>query len=308
MTSTDQMAGIASKHHGKLQACPEMTEARRAAIQEMVTLAKKNPLDQAGRDVLAAELSNEEARTAIKVSQPGKAPGEDGIIYEFYKKWVTWGEHPPDEEKVYPDITDILTRVWNAPSKRKGAPKEYVKGIMCLMYKKGDKRKVENYRPITLLNTDYKLETKGLATRMGKVVTPIIHPDQAGFVPGRDILDHIKLAKVVTEYCEVTELDGNIVALDQEKAYDRIDHAYLWEILKAYGLPDAFIERVKNLYKNAETSVMINRTPSGVFLVLRGVRQGDPLSCLLFNLAIEPLAESLRSSDLEGIRIPGCAM
>jgi len=99
--------------------------------------------------------------------------------------------------------------------------------------------------------------------------------------------------------------DGMIVALDQEKAYDKIDHGYLWRTLDKFNVPQRFINSVKTLYEYAETQVMINGCLSSAFKVTRGVRQGDPLSCLLFDLAIEPLAASLRSSNLMGYKIPG---
>lgn len=158
------------------------------------------------------------------------------------------------------------------------------------------------------MNTNYELETKCLSMWMGKMLPKEIHQDQAGFVPGRDILDHVKLAQVVAEYCKMTRQDGVLIALDQEKAYDRMDHNYRWEVIRGYGLPDPFINRVKSWYKRAKTAVLLNKVQGRAFPVQGGVRQGDPMSCLLFNLAIEPLAEALHRSDLEGIRIPGTAI
>ncbi|CCA75615.1 hypothetical protein PIIN_09606, partial [Serendipita indica DSM 11827] len=104
-------------------------------------------------------------------------------------------------------------------------------------------------------------------------------------------------------HCENREINGSIIALDQEKAYDRIDHNYLWTILNKYGLPNAFIQRVKNLYTKSHTSIRLNGCTSLPYRVERGVRQGDPLSCLLYNIAIEPLFENIRRSGLKGIKI-----
>ena len=78
--------------------------------------------------------------------------------------------------------------------------------------------------------------------------------------------------------------------------YDKIQHDYLWETLKAFGLPHKFTETIKALYQNAYTQVAINGVFSTPFQVMRGVRQGNPLSCLLFDLAIEPLACKLHNS------------
>jgi len=106
-------------------------------------------------------------------------------------------------------------------------------------------------------------------------------------------------------FAEVSEQNGLIIALDQEKAYDKIEHSYLWKVLDAFGIPKEFTTLVKSLYQDAETKVMINGHLSSTFKVTRGVQQGDPMSCLLFDVAIEPLAALLCASDLEGYKIPG---
>jgi hypothetical protein len=107
------------------------------------------------------------------------------------------------------------------------------------------------------------------------------------------------------KYADITEEDGALIALDQEKAYDRINHDYLFEVLNSFNLPPIFINTVKALYNNTYTKVAINGIMSTPFKVTRGVRQGDPLSCLLFDLAIEPLACTLRNSEnLHGYKIP----
>ena len=136
------------------------------------------------------------------------------------------------------------------------------------------------------------------------VAPNLVHPNQAGFMKGRKIEDQVKLAKFLLNYAEAVEENGIIVALGQEKAYDRINHTYMLRVLEHMGFPPKFCNTVKSLYTNAETIVMINGEMSEPFFVTRGVRQGDPLSCLLFNLAIEPLACLLRNSDLKGVKIP----
>jgi hypothetical protein len=180
----------------------------------------------------------------------------------------------------------------------------FAKSWMAPIYKKNDPANITNYRPISLLNTDYKTFTKALTIKLAQIAPDLIHPAQAGFVPGRHIYDQIWLTKRIIELAEATEQNGVIVALDQEKAYDKIEHDYLWLTLAKFGLPNEFINTVRALYSDAYTTVMVNGMASErPFKVTRGVRQGDPLSCLLFDLAIEPLAEALCQSGLNGFKL-----
>jgi hypothetical protein len=179
-------------------------------------------------------------------------------------------------------------------------------GWMCPIYKKKDPTDISNYCPITLLNTDYKLLTKALALQLTESAQHLIHPDQAGFIPRRSIFDHIRLANAIINYAELTDENRAIIALDQEKAYNKIRHDYLWATMDAFGILSPFMNTIKALYQNAHTVVMINSVRSEPYLVTRGVRQGDPLSCPLFDLAIEPLACKIRNDPgITGIQIPG---
>lgn len=105
---------------------------------------------------------------------------------------------------------------------------------------------------------------------------------------------------------EVTEQNGPIVTLNQEKAYDKIHHDYLIKILENYNPLESFTQIIKSLYENAETVVIINGVISPPFKVSRGICQGDPLLCLLFNIAIGLLANMLcQTNTLNVSKIPG---
>lgn len=133
-------------------------------------------------------------------------------------------------------------------------------GTMCLIYKKGDKTHIANYRPITLLNTDYKIMSKTIALRLAHVAHDLIHPNQQGFIPGRSLYDATQLSRMMIDYCKIYKENGLIVALDQEKAYDLIAHDYLWQVLEHLNFSMSFIEMIQKLYTNANTHVMVNGT------------------------------------------------
>jgi hypothetical protein len=111
---------------------------------------------------------------------------------------------------------------------------------------------------------------------------------------------------MIIDYAEATQENRAIVALDQEKAYDKIKHDYLWKMMESFGIPQTFIKTTKAFYSNVHTMVTINRVFSKPFKVTCGVQQGNPLSCALFDLVIEPLACKLRSNQrLRGYNISG---
>ena len=133
---------------------------------------------------------------------------------------------------------------------------EYAKlneGCINLIYKKKDPEDIANYRPITLLNTDYKIFTKALSIKLAEAALKIINPDQAGFIPGRSIFNQVKTMKLVIDYMSKNEKTGAIVALDQEKTYDKILHPYLWEVLRKFEFPENFIKTIQHLYDNMST-------------------------------------------------------
>jgi exonuclease III len=310
-TRSDKMAEIARDHHNNVQydGLNEGTEAREEAIRN--THAKiKNKLTNSQKAAMAKRVQEHEVEGAIQGAPPGKAAGLDGIPAELWKMLAdAYNKAEKCEQKpspMPPNITKILTKVYNDIEEFGIAQGTgFNEGWMCPIFKKNERSNIANYRPITVLNTDYKIMTKAMTMRLTTVVGDLVNKDQAGFIPQRSIFDQVKLAKLVLKHAETTETNGAIVALDQEKAYDKITHNYLWRILIEYNMPQNFINTVMRLYTDAQTSVMINGVLSSTFQIIRGVRQGDPLSCLLFNLAIEPLACAIRQSDLKGMVIPG---
>jgi endonuclease/exonuclease/phosphatase family metal-dependent hydrolase len=304
---TKEMMEIALKHHEELQKKPEMTPEREIAIEKIIETMQAKTTDE-DKTNLKRATSYEEIKTSIKKAPNGTAPGKDGIIYEFYKEKMK--KHEENSES--PDIIKILHMVINDIEKNgvrklskndKEKKPEFTDGIMHLVFKKKEKWKIANYRPITLLNTDYKTYTKTIAMKLAEVAEHMIHEDQAGFVPKRSIYDQTRTTTLAIEYCEMMDKNGCIIALDQEKAYDKIDHEYLWKVLEHYEFPKEFIDKIKELYKDTGKAIIINGVTTRQYKVRRGVHQGDPMSCLLYNFAIEPLADAIRQSNLKGIKI-----
>src|SRR6266508_2794422 len=159
-------------------------------------------------------------------------------------------------------------------------------GWMCPIYKKNDRNEIKNYCPITIVNTDYKILTKVLALRLAKVAPSLLHKSQAGFVPGWSIAEQTKLIEMMIDDAEVSEQNGVIVALDQEKVYDKIAHDYLWKVLATLGFPEEFMTLVKALYQNAEITIMVNGhlSPTFQYFTLPPHSRWIPGGMLLFHI------------------------
>jgi hypothetical protein len=213
------------------------------------------------------------------LSKSYTSPGLDGITYEIWKMIDNQGKELKAKNKPAFDPTRCLLAVYNDIEQHGMEPDSgFSASWMCPLYKKNDHAQMANYRPISLLNTDYKVMTKALSIKLAKAAPHILNPAQASFVPGRHIYDQIWLSKLVIELAKATEQNGALVALDQEKAYDKIKHDYLWKAMKAYRIPDEFISTVKTLYSDAYTTLIVNGELSETaYRVIRGVRQGDPL-------------------------------
>jgi len=166
-------------------------------------------------------------------------------------------------------------------------------GLVVLIPKCPPYDEIGNYRPITLLNCDYKIFTKILSNRLQPILEIIIHESQYA-QPGKDINEMNCLVRdLVDEMKSRTNLDSFFVSIDFQKAYDTICHTFLFQILEKYGFPICFIEVIKELFRDAGSHILINKFRSKKFKLHSGTQQGNPLSRDLFTIQINPLLEFL---------------
>ena len=161
---------------------------------------------------------------------------------------------------------------------------------------------IKNYRPISLLNVDYKILTRVLSVRIKTVLHEIICVDQVGYLKGRNIGEAIRLIDDMIFHTTHNEIPGFLLAVDFEKAFDSVSYKFLQKVLISFGFGPSFCSWVKTLYNKAQSCVFNGGVSTGYFNIERGVRQGDPLSPYLFILCIEILAHSIRNeSAIHGI-------
>ena len=179
------------------------------------------------------------------------------------------------------------------------------RGLIVVLYKKNDPLDTKNWRPISLLNVDYKIATRAISGRLLGVMSSIIGPDQTCAVRGRTISENLARVRDLLEYVEREDIPLALLSLDQEKAFDRVDWGFLLRILETFNFGPQFRNWVCLCYTDIQSAVIINGWMSSFFNPTRGVRQGCPLSPLLYVLFIEVLAECIRASlNIQGMTIP----
>ena len=241
-----------------------------------------------------SDIMEKEVRLAIRSMAKGKAPGPDLLASEFY---ITF------EDLIAPALTDVLTEAHyfhNLPTSTK-------QGVVKVLYKKKDTRDIRNYRPLTMLNSDYKVLTKILAKRVASVLDEIVSEQQLGFVPGRVITEASHLVRLVQAYLDETDEEGLLVALDWEKAFDSVSWDYLHLAIDALGF-GPYMKRwyhiLYNPYDPQERIVQANGINSSPFHLGSGIPQGCPLSPVTFLLISEALTRLINDDpQYEGIPI-----
>ena len=172
------------------------------------------------------KLSLSEITKALNGFAAGKTPGPDGLPKEFYPKfWEILGPHLLDLHNFSFELGCFSESMQSS--------------ITRLIYKEGERKSLKNWRPITLLNVDYKIASKALANRLLKVLPRIIHSNQTCSVPGRTIFDNLFLLQDMLDHIDRTNETGILVSLDQEKAFDRLDCSFLTDVRHRFGFgPD----------------------------------------------------------------------
>lgn len=250
-------------------------------------------LSETDRLTCEGDISLLEATTALNKMNRNKSPGPDGLMVEFYAKfWMLIGPH--------------ITEVFNFCFQECCLCESMKTSHTQLVFKKGDKKNLKNWRPISLLNVDYKICSKALSNRLSRVLHKIVSPNQTCSVPGRSISSNLTLLRDTLNYIERTNETGILVSLDQEKAFDRGYRSFLMNLLRRLGFGPSFCKWISTLYFEANMQIIVNGWLSDKIELQRGVRQGDSLSPMLYILCVEVLACQIKNAPLiEGFLLPG---
>jgi len=230
-------------------------------------------------DILLTECEN-----AINRIKNNKSPGDDGLPIEFYKTF--WNE-----------ISDFIVDVYNESYDNNIMPISMRKSIITLIHKKGDRCDISNYRPVSLTNVDYRILAFVLASRLQLVISDIVDPSQVAYIKGRFIGANVRLVCDIFDLYNEKQLSGIMLFADFQKAFDTIEWDFLFKTLDKFNFGESFQRWIKILYTNPNAAVKNNGHFSDEFVLSRGVRQGCPVSALLFILCMEVLACNIRQNN-----------
>ena len=249
-------------------------------------------LNDTEREKCEGIISVAECETILKTFSNGKSPGNDGIPPEFYKYF--WHE-----------INIPLINCFNYSFEHGELSSSQKQSVITLIQKKDkDRLKIDNWRPISLLNVDYKILSKVLTNRLHDVVPQLVDITQSGYVKERLMGDSVRTIIDTIEHCQINNEHGIMMMVDFTKAFDSLEWPFLFRTLKHMNFGDSFLKWINVLYKNVESCILNYGTTSKYFRLSRGVRQGDPLSAYLFILCMEVLSRNVvNNNNIKGISI-----
>ncbi|XP_055626490.1 LINE-1 retrotransposable element ORF2 protein isoform X1 [Toxorhynchites rutilus septentrionalis] len=270
-----------NKEGGILTNEREVIERWRQHYDEHLNSAQTGDLDGV-EEVYTGAMNNDdvppptmgEVKEAINQLKNHKAAGKDGLVAELFKG---------GPRKLVECMHRLIVRIWDTEQ----LPEEWKDGVICPIYKKGDKLDCGNYRAITILNCAYKILSQILFRRLSPIVSRFVGSYQARFMPGCSTTDQIFTLRQILQKCREYQVPTHHIFVDFKAAYDTIDRRQLWRIMDEHGFPRKLTRLIQATMNGVRCSVRISGELSESFETHRGLRQGDGISCLLFNVALE---------------------
>nr|AAM08546.1 Putative retroelement [Oryza sativa Japonica Group]AAP53436.1 retrotransposon protein, putative, unclassified [Oryza sativa Japonica Group] len=243
---------------------------------------------------LTKPFSLEEVKKVVFEMRQNRAPGPDGFPAEFYVKF--WGI-------IKFELLDLINDFHNGFLE----VERLNYGIVTLVPKTKDAEQIQKFRPICLLNVSFKIITKVLMNRLDRIMTYIISKNQTAFLKNRFIMEGIVILHELLNSLHTKKSSGILFKVDFEKAYDMVDWGFIYRILHSKGFPDQWCDWVMKVVRGGKVAIKVNDEVGPYFNTHKGLRQGDPLSPLLFNLAAEALTLLVQRAEnnslVEGLPI-----
>ena len=241
---------------------------------------------------IEGKLTLKEAGQTLKNMKNNKSPGTSGFSVEFFKTF--WKQ-----------LGSFVVRAINFGFDQGELSVTQQQGlIVCIPKENKCRKKLKNWRPITLLNTIYKIASGSIANRIKQVLNKLISTDQTGFIAGRFIGENTRLMYDILHFTEEQNIPGLILLIDFEKAFDSLSWSFIDKVLKLFNFGPNIRQWINVFYKNCCSAVTQCSCLSEFFKLGRGCRQGDPISPYLFILCAEILSIRIRNNEnIKGIKI-----
>ena len=250
-----------------------------------------NKLSKKDKEFCDGVISIKELREAVHNLKLNKSPGSDGLTSDFYKKF-------------WPELEDIFYELSLEIFQKGELSDSMKKGILSLLFKKGDRKLIENYRPLSLGNYDYKILAYIIANRIQKVINKLVNQDQSAYIGGRFIGNNARFLVDLIEWAETQKKRGMIICIDFRKAFDSLNWDFMFATLRNFGFGSNFINMIKTIYNGPTLTIKNNGHFSEELQLQKGIRQGCPASALLFTLCVEILWKAInQNKEVKGINI-----
>jgi len=289
-TDTTDIIGETRSFYERLYTSKRISQEDIDRYLQNITPIKLLSEEEAG--LCEGDITEAECLKALNKMKPGKSPGDDGLPYEFYK---TFWDH----------IKAPLVSSLRYSYKHGHLSESQRRAIITLIHKKGNKKQLKNYRPISLTNTDYKVLAFALSIRLQTVLDKVIGTQQTAYIKGRFIGQNIRSVLDIIEYTDREQIPGLMLCLDFHKAFDSLEWNFMISVLKKFHFGTSFIKWIHLLYDQPIAKIKVNGWISEPIRQTRGIRQGCPVSAMAFILCTEILATAIIDNDkIEGILLP----
>eukprot|EP01071_Lankesteria_metandrocarpae_P012013 Lankesteria_metandrocarpae@DN5485_c0_g1_i23.p1 len=227
-------------------------------------------------------------RNVVSKCKQKSAPGPDGITYSVYRQLR---------------LEEALQQIYTKCVEHQKIPQSWKASKMILVYKKGDTTKVENFRPINLQNTVYKIYASYIARKIMGMAREhkLISGTQKGFMPCNGVHEHGFIGRAVINSAKRNKSQLYQVWYDLKNAFPSVSHNLIKEVLSSVNIPASIINIIHDIYDQSKLLLTVGSNTT-VIDNNRGVKQGCPLSAILFNLCLEPLLRALDSAG-PGIKL-----
>ena len=199
------------------------------------------------RDICEGLVTKDEVSKALSMMNNDSSPGPDGLTTEFYKCfWLKLGK--------------VVVESFNESFEKGHLSYTQSSALLTLLHKGKDlpKNKLNNWRPISLTNTDYKILAKCLANRVGRVIEKVVSEDQVGYIKGRNVATSLRTINDIINFWNLKNRPGFLLALDFKKAFDSISKKFMLGAFKKFGFGTDLIQWINVLFKDTRSSIIYN--------------------------------------------------